>query len=378
MQAILAVILGCIATASPIRDDERVLFYPTYATYDQAAATWTLCVHAIAFEPEESSLRRRAMIKLIGHFAKLKPEEESSELFRERIRPFLYDNERGKDPVVEVRQQRVRLPETEANGHTETSIRLELKESASPKTFTIRTKARDGRVFSGKVHAIRPKGLSVISDIDDTIKISQVADRKELVRNTFVRPFKAVPGTATIYRELAKQGAAFHYVSGSPWQLYEPLEQFLAKADFPAGTFHLRNFRLKDRTATALFQPAEKHKLAAIRRLLRDFPERRFLLIGDSGEQDPEIYCQIAREHPKQIVGIFIRTVTDPSTEAARYAKLVEADSGEKEKNLPKLRPGVFHAFQNADELRKKIEKVSKLAPSRATGNKKTGRTRPG
>ncbi|MGD9127177.1 MAG: DUF2183 domain-containing protein, partial [Planctomycetia bacterium] len=298
MQAVLTAVLGLMAVASPIRDDERVVFYPTYATYDQAAETWTLRVHAIVFEPEESSLQRQAMIGLINRFAELKPEEIASKIFQERIRPFLYDNERGKELTVEVQEQQFQLSETGANGHTWAFLRFQMKPEtvSGQKNFVVRTKAKDGRVFSGKVYPISGEGLSVISDIDDTIKISKVTDRGELMRNTFVRPFQEVPGMAKVYSELAKQGAAFHYVSGSPWQLYEPLGQFLAKADFPGGTFALRIFRLKDKTAISLFQPAEKHKLVAIRRLFDNFSKRRFLLIGDSGEQDPEIYCQIARE----------------------------------------------------------------------------------
>lgn len=114
-----------------------------------------------------------------------------------------------------------------------------------------------------------------------------------------------MPGLAEVYREAAEKGVAFHYVSGSPWQLYEPLAEFLTKDDFP---------------------------------------KRRFLLVGDSGERDPEIYCQIAKEYPDQVVGIFIRSVTARSTEKARYAKLLGGEA-EGDQKPSKLRPGLFHVL---------------------------------
>ena len=77
----------------------------------------------------------------------------------------------------------------------------------------------DERQLGGAVQLLPPRGVSVVSDVDDTIKISQVADHRELLNNTFLRPMEAVPGMPALYRRWAKDGAAFHYVTASPWQL---------------------------------------------------------------------------------------------------------------------------------------------------------------
>ena len=144
------------------------------------------------------------------------------------------------------------------------------------------------RRFEGRVHWLAPQGLSVVSDIDDTIKHTLVRQRREMLRNTFARPFVAVPGMAAWYSRLAADapGAAFHYVSGGPLQLLPPLDAFLADGGFPAGSIHLRSFKLRLDT---LFSgnATVRHKQAAITQLLTDHPERRFILVGDSGEQDP-------------------------------------------------------------------------------------------
>ena len=182
----------------------------------------------------------------------------------------------------------------------------------------------DKRSFTSFVQPIGPKGISIISDIDDTIKHSQVTDRKALLANTFLRKFKPVPGMAELYSDFARKGAAFHYVSGSPWQLYQPLAEFIRVEGFPRGSFTLRHFRLKDPSTLGLAQQQEGYKLRSIEPILAAFPQRRFILIGDSGEQNPEIYATIARRRPEQIAAIFIRNVTAAKPGDARFKAVQE------------------------------------------------------
>ncbi|MEA1951128.1 MAG: phosphatase domain-containing protein [Planctomycetota bacterium] len=168
-------------------------------------------------------------------------------------------------------------------------------------------------------HIFEAEGISVISDIDDTIKHSRVTDRKALLANTFLRQFEPVPGMAELYRDWAQKGVVFHYVSGSPWQLYTPLAKFIRDEGFPAGSFALKNFRLKDPSSLGLLQSQESHKLVAIESIMKAFPRHRFILIGDSGEQDPEIYATVARKHPRQVAAICIRNVTAAKADDARF-----------------------------------------------------------
>ncbi len=158
-------------------------------------------------------------------------------------------------------------------------------------------------------------GLSVISDVDDTIKVSHVRERQKLLRKTFYEP----DGMAAVYRAWATNGASFHYVSASPWQLYEPLAEFTSTNRFPAGSWHMKQFRVKDSTFLALFDSPEAYQPGVIEPMLRQFPKRRFILVGDSGERDPEIYGALARKFPEQVHRIFIRDVTGEDAKAARY-----------------------------------------------------------
>jgi phosphatidate phosphatase APP1 len=124
---------------------------------------------------------------------------------------------------------------------------------------------------------------------------------------TFLREFRPIDGLAAVYRRWAEQGAAFHYVSSSPWQLYDALAELVDCAGYPPGTFHLRSFRLRDHMLRRLLLIRRQGKVKAMLTLLRAFPTRRFLLVGDSGERDPEIYGALARKFPRQVTGVFIR-----------------------------------------------------------------------
>jgi len=162
-------------------------------------------------------------------------------------------------------------------------------------------------------------GLSVVSDIDDTIKISNVADKKAFMKSLLVSNFEAVAGMEQLYAEWEKKYCArFHYVSGSPWQLWEPLANFLEEKGFPQGTAHLRKFKVTDKSiysgAQQKKEMTRRKKLRHIEPLLLRFPKRKFVFVGDSGEEDPEIYSDLGRRYSNQVVAIFIRRTPLPDT----------------------------------------------------------------
>ena len=305
--------MTCVA-ASALKSDERVVFFPSLGW--RTAAGWEAEVHGCVYKPESRPLTASALHQVLGiDEDDLRPEERAR--LRDRMRLFLADNERGKRVQVAIEGQTHTVGRSQANGHFRGTVTLPA--ALRPGTVPFRMPPEAGG-FSGVIHLLEPSGLSVISDIDDTIKLSQVRDRQELVRNTFCRPFHPVPGLAAVYQSWAEaHGARFHYLSASPWQLYPPLAEFVGTNGFPAATFHLRDFRLKDGTFLDLLKSPAEHKTGVIEVLLKRFPQRRFLLVGDSGEQDPEIYAALARAHRSQVQRILIRDVTGEPAGAARY-----------------------------------------------------------
>ena len=321
---VLCMTAGPAMATSSIKPDEEVVFFPTSAHLDEEGTTWVIPVHGWIFEREEDSIWRTVVIEELLRCLELDPSVVERQLFRERARLFLVDNERGKKVHIQMGERVFAMNPSEPNGHFTGVFGLERKlfEGAGQNIFQhFRAVMPEGdsRRFQGMVQLLLPEGTSVISDIDDTIKISQVADKQQLLANTFLRPFRKVPGMAELYRKWAEAGAAFHYVSSSPWQLYPALSKFVAREGFPRGSFHLKSFRLKDRTFFNLFETPERSKPPVIDFILRTYPRRKFILVGDSGEKDPEVYGAIARKYPEQIIFVFIRNVSPKDHGAKRF-----------------------------------------------------------
>ena len=310
--------------ASEIKSDEEVIFFPTAAALDADRGVWQVPVHGVVFEPEIASWRREAALRLLGNWLPENLGEEERAILDRRVRLLLVDHERNKSIWIRLGDRAYSAGSSGPDGHFSTTMELP-KDTGRPcdwLDFRAITRAGDDRRFAGRAALLPPEGLSVISDIDDTIKISNVRDRRELMANTFLRPFRPVPGMADFYKRLAERGAAFHYVSASPWLLYPALAEFRAEAGFPEGTFDLKLVRLTDSSVRDLFGSQVEYKRGKINAILERFPKRRFVLIGDTGEQDPEVYGALARERSKQIVAIYLRNVTD---ETARGPRLTAA-----------------------------------------------------
>ncbi|ODV96032.1 hypothetical protein PACTADRAFT_2334 [Pachysolen tannophilus NRRL Y-2460] len=166
-------------------------------------------------------------------------------------------------------------------------------------------------IFSfNEVNIVPNEGISIISDVDDTVRVTGVVgDKRDLFRNVFVKEFKdcEVPKIASWYSSLAKKNCAFHYVSNSPWQLYYPIYQFIETIGLPIGSIHLKQYT--GNLLSSLMQASSQRKRPAISKIVSDFSNRKFIMIGDSGEQDLETYLSIAKDHPKQVLAIYIRIV---------------------------------------------------------------------
>jgi hypothetical protein len=320
------------AQTSDISADEEVVFFPTAGHFDEARGLWILPVHGWIFEPERDDVLRRQTLETLRRALDLPRDAEVTERFRQRTSLFLVDNERGQRLRIRLGDRAHEVGTSQPNGHFRGTVTLtgadaerllRQQESKAWLSFAAATRAGDQRRFVGKTLLLRQAGVSVISDIDDTIKISEVADRRALLANTFLHEYRAVPGMAERYRRWAADGAEFHYVSDSPWQLYQPLSDFLRETGFPAGTMHLKLFRWKDSSFFDLFTEPRQRKLRVIEPLLKTFPKRKFILVGDTGEQDPEIFGELARKYP-HIERIYLRNTTNEAVGSERLKRCFE------------------------------------------------------
>ena len=214
---------------------------------------------------------------------------------------------------------RLRLPEP-LDGRAEWyEVAMELLSPPSPGGGEVRS---EGQVLVP--HAV---SFGVISDLDDTVVRSSATNVLKMAwivvrSNAHTRlPFE---GVAAFYRALhaGKDGHSLNpifYVSSSPWNIYDMLEDFLNVHGVPPGPLFL-----KDWSPTVLGKH-KAYKLGVIRKLLDTYEDLPFVLIGDSGEEDPEIYLQTIREHPGRITAVYIRDVTSAERDAEVRAMAEEA-----------------------------------------------------
>jgi len=340
--------------ATPVSDiasDETVVFFRTAGWLDEASQEWQLPVHGWIYEPQFSVVRRTFFETVLREQFDLTVDADSEANFNSRLNLLIADNERGKKIVIELAGRVFELPESAENGHFQAVLSLPAAEvtdfiEKGRLPYSAVTSGRENRGFSGEIRLLPPTGLSVVSDIDDTAKISNVTDHKLLLEYTFLRDFAPAPGMAALFKQWSDQGASFHFVSSSPWQLYTPLEGFLDANGFPWATFSLKAVRFRDETLFDLFKKGTETKPLAIKAILKNYPERKFILVGDSGEQDPEVYASLMRELPEQIVAVYIRNVTDATVDDERFSTVFEGIASDRWHLFDD--PGQLHAH-NAD-----------------------------
>jgi phosphatidate phosphatase APP1 len=162
----------------------------------------------------------------------------------------------------------------------------------------------------------------IISDIDDTIVKTGATSLLAMSRNTFFHnAYSRLPfaGVAEFYKALllgrnGKRNNPFFYVSSSPWNLYELLRDFMDLNKIPEGPLLLRDFGLEPDKIGAL-RGHMGHKFKEIENLLLTYPALNFILIGDSGQEDPSIYLEVVKRYPDRILAVYIRDVQLPDRE---------------------------------------------------------------
>lgn len=334
---------------SEIKPDEDVLLFPSYACL-QDSRRIKITFHIWVYEPGENRVRRKLLEEGLEKIIKSEITTRQKRIFYHRVKQFLVDNERNKEINISLLGRIFALGKTEPDGHLYSELVIDdkkiIQNLAGKKRLPYKIKLRknETREFSGFISFIHQKGISVISDIDDTIKISNVLDKNELIKNTFLKDFRPVDGMSALYSSWEKKGAVFHYVSGSPWQLYPPVSDFLAGCGFPRGFFSLKPFRLTPSRIYRFIKANQlTYKTETIESIIKDFPGRKFILVGDSGEKDPKVYSLIGRKFPDRILFILIRNVGN-----------IKPNSPGLKKIFPKDFPVKWKIFRDVRELKEK------------------------
>ncbi|WP_309571630.1 phosphatase domain-containing protein [Deinococcus sp.] len=179
--------------------------------------------------------------------------------------------------------------------------------------------AREGGA-TARVQVVAGARFGIISDLDDTVIQSDVTSVPRMLLTVLTgnaRTRSPFPGVGALYRALThseQERNPIFYVSSSPWNFFDLLLHFLSYRHIPLGPLFLRDW------GAGILDGHGGHKHAVIERLLTRYPDLPFVLIGDSGEKDPEIYAEVVHRWPQRILGVYIRDVTEAHLDAGILA----------------------------------------------------------
>lgn len=177
------------------------------------------------------------------------------------------------------------------------------------------------------IQATHDTSFGIITDIDDTIQKSDVTSKLKAIQTLLFRNAttqQVIPGTPELYQALDRSSDGridgdVTYISGSPIQINGRIEDFLDQHHFPAGAFELKKMGFDKSEGESSPFEVYNYKLERIRRQFETYPDKKFYLFGDSGQKDPEVYTEIAKEYPGRVLGIYINNVTGDHQTDSRY-----------------------------------------------------------
>ncbi|EPS41611.1 hypothetical protein H072_4492 [Dactylellina haptotyla CBS 200.50] len=210
---------------------------------------------------------------------------------------------------------------------------------------------KGGGLVETDMKMVEPEGWAVISDIDDTIKITDTLSMKELLIHTFAEDPRPTPGFPDFYTRLdgVLNKPAWFYLSASPYNLYPFLLSFI-KEHYPFGQPILRDMSWMSVAGliASVSTGTQEYKTMEMRRLIGKWlPKRKYVCIGDSTQTDPESYAEMYKAFPGAIKAIWIRVVT--GVDEAEEKKKNSLDRFEKAfEGVPKE---IWKTFHQVSEL---------------------------
>ena len=252
-------------------DHEEMMLFPNVG-FQRKEGDWRLNLHGWRFQSskknkilgESSSAVAERIARLIASSDQLVYYNDSFN--RDRLKPFMVQDETNEKILIMIGPKYNFTVKTDGEGQFRTSfiipdadVQQMKKLSDNNEIVTYKAVGDNADIWEGKVFLLGRYGLSIVSDIDDTIKISEVLDKIRLAANTFIHGFRVVPGQLRVefcplrsrslpclgmpetYRGWKQRhNCSVHYLSAMPDQLYTVTKEFADEHQFPDGTFHMR------------------------------------------------------------------------------------------------------------------------------------------
>jgi len=289
--------------------------------------------------------------------------DESEATIRDRLMPFMQSILPGRKVNVTFDSEHLTLGPGGRNAISSDIRRLPSHNDGDIVSGTAKVPAGTNGVLTVQTVYAEPEGWAVISDVDDTIKITQTGDPIGILKSTFVSPPTPITGMPELYtfiQRVISKKAPFFYLSASPYNLYPFLSEFRQKF-YPQGTMILRDASWMNLSGllSNLTMGTQEYKVSRMEKINTWLPKRKLICIGDSTQSDPESYGEIYRKHYGWVRLILIRKVTDI------------AAVGMEEKNVPErfekafkgVPKSVWHVFETPEECYRIISDVVKNTP---------------
>lgn len=207
-------------------------------------------------------------------------------------------------------------------------VDVDLRVSLPPGVQTITLQAPGSEPVSARIYVVDPHArLGLLSDIDDTVMVTALPRPFLAAWNTFVLDEHArrpVPGMAVLYERIVREhpGSPVVYLSTGAWNVAPTLDRFMSRHLYPTGTLLLTDW---GPTHDRLFRSGQDHKRASLERLAREFPTIRWVLVGDDGQHDEQLYGEFVSNHPQNVAAVAIRQLSTPEAVLAGGRSHVEA-----------------------------------------------------
>jgi phosphatidate phosphatase APP1 len=214
----------------------------------------------------------------------------------------------GVPVVIEVGGQRLEVL-ADRGGVVDTKVPVRLEPGWH--VATLRTEG--AQAVQAPIHVLDPAAhFGIISDVDDTVMVTALPRPLVAAWNTFVLDEHAripTPGMAVLFERLVREhpGAPVIYLSTGAWNVAPTLTRFLDRNLYPAGPLLLTDW---GPTHDRWFRSGREHKAENLRRLGEEFPDVRWLLVGDDGQHDEELYATFAADHPDRVAAVAIRRLS--------------------------------------------------------------------
>ncbi|KAM5345615.1 hypothetical protein ACJ41O_011476 [Fusarium nematophilum] len=353
--------LSRLANLSPfgkaVDRGDIVWLFDNTAFRNPETGNWEAEFVAAVFE-NEPKCRVADVVSSVAATLGLADDAAERDIIEERIIPFLWDIQAARVFYLEHRKRELRLGPTSINGITTSVLPVERYHKGSFVDASALVPRDVKGLLDMQTYYAGPEGWGVISDIDDTIKVTLTSDPLGILKSTFVDTPTPIAGMPELYADLQSilpRDSPWFYVSASPYNLYPLLRDFRDRY-FPPGTMILRDssWRTVSGLLSALTMGTEEYKADRMKKIHSWLPKRKMILIGDSTQSDPEAYGEVYRAVPGWIKMILIRKATDI------------ASFGIEEKNQPERFEKAFkdvprdawHVFEEPRECRKIVRDV--------------------